>query len=274
MRTLIQLFRTLGIGALLPCFLGLAVTCASAQDASVSDDIGTTLALHPSLDFTGWRGDGALGYHFNDGNSNVSLFNFDIRYERRSAASLVRLNGDTSYGKDDGKTNVNRSGLLAQYQYLFSDLWYAGFGGRLNQDDLAEVTYRVRLNPAIGYYVVRNDHLRASFEIGPSYVFEEVLNREDSYLAPRVGQRVEWIVSPTSKFYEEVEFLLDATDPNNNLVEIEIGIDVAVTTDWSMRVSGKGIWDGEPAAGKRERDAMLITSLVYKLQSASTSSAR
>lgn len=239
------------------------------------------LLLHPALSFSQdaaipkmqlddstvpkkWQGDIALGFNFTEGNSETTLLNFAGEAEREERKNIYRFKGSTSYGESDDEVDVDSSDVLLDYKRLLSDRWYGVFSTSFERDEIADLRYRIGLNPGIGVFIVKNPELRFALELGPSYVLEELDDQRDNFLAPRIGNRFEWNVSKTAKVYEELEVLVQADDTDNYYGSLELGIETAIVEALALRVSLEANYDNRPAEGKEERDTSLISSVVYK----------
>ncbi len=211
-----------------------------------------------------WQGDIALGFNFTEGNSETTLLNFAGEAEREERKNIYRFKGSTSYGESDDEVDVDSSDVLLDYKRLLSDRWYGVFSTSFERDEIADLRYRIGLNPGIGVFIVKNPELRFALELGPSYVFEELDDKRDDFLAPRIGNRFEWNISKTAKVYEELEVLVQADDTDNYYGSLELGIETAIVGALALRVSLETNYDNQPAEGKEERDTSLISSVVYK----------
>src|SRR5690606_35263206 len=105
----------------------------------------------------------------------------------------------------ESETTQNDVNAKAEYKRLLSERFFAGLGTTFLYDDIADVDYRVNLNPSLGYFLIREENIRFNIEGGPTYVFEKVGGVKDDYLAPRVAERFEWSFSETGKLFQTAE---------------------------------------------------------------------
>jgi putative salt-induced outer membrane protein YdiY len=138
---------------------------------------------------------------------------------------------------------------------------YALAGVAYLSDDIADVDYRVFLNPGLGYFFVKDDEVKFSMETGPSYVFQKQDNDEDNFLAWRIADRFEWKFSETGKIFQGLEFLLNTDDTDDYLINAEAGIEAALNSTLSLVLSVRDRFDASPAAESEKNDVIVTTGL-------------
>lgn len=218
-----------------------------------------------------WHGLAGVGYNFTDGNSETSLLNIQLKAEREKDSNIWRFEGNhrfgdqtiTTAGVSTDTTNIDASSILAEYKRLLSERLYAGVGTEYRRDQIADVKYRVSINPAVGYFFFKDDDLRFNVEAGPSYIFEEVSGVSDDYFAPRVGQRLEYQISPTAKIFEEAFVTWDIDDSENYIVNGSAGLEASIYESLSLIVAVVDTYDNVPGAGLLRNDIALLTTLAY-----------
>ena len=210
-----------------------------------------------------WERSIYLGFDLQDGNSDTTLLALGAKAEREKDDNIWRFEANTKYGETDSSTTIDETTGLAEYKRLLTDRLYTGFGVEYRRDEIADVDYRVGLNPSVGYFLIKNDDLRFNIEGGPSYIFEEVANIEDDYFAPRVGERFEWDVSETAKLFEEAYITWDIDDSENYIITAQAGVEATISGPVSLIVSVKDDYDNVPAPGLKRNDLQVLTSLSY-----------
>ncbi len=219
-----------------------------------------------------WEKSVAFGFNLARGNTDTSLINLNAKAMRDFESNVYRFELDGNYGEDkekertggDKKTQENVK-ALAEYKRLLTDRFFVGMGGAFLYDDIALIDYRVTLNPAVGYYLLKDDEVKLSVEAGPSYIFEEVNNEKDDYLAPRAAERFEYVISKTSKVFQSAEVLIDVDDSDNYIVNSEAGIKAAINSNLSLVISAKDSYDNQPALDREKNDLAVITGLQVSL---------
>ena len=223
-------------------------------------------------DPTLWEKSVTFGFNLSRGNSDTVLLNLNGKAQREIDNNIYRFELDGNYGEDkdkeraggDKKTQENLKGL-AEYKRLLNERLFVGFGGVYLYDDISLIDYRVTLNPVVGYFLLKDDELKLSVEAGPSYIFEEVDNVEDDYLAPRIAERFEYVLSQTSKVYQSSELLIDADDSDNYIINSEAGIKASISANLSLVVTAKDSYDNQPALDREKNDLSVISGIQVSL---------
>ena len=216
------------------------------------------------------------GLTVQSGNSEsiVTTIGLDTKKKWEDDEVLFGLSG--GYGKSSSTGN-NRSRTTdyakayGQYNHLISERAYFGLRIDGEHDGIADLAYRVRVSPLIGYYVIKNDTTTLSFDAGPSFTVEE---REASptsprdkqeFIALRFGEKFEHKISDTTKIWQTVEYIPAIKDwPENDLINGEIGISTAITSKWDLQVKYQVTYDNGVKFGKECTDTRLIALTSYK----------
>lgn len=226
----------------------LFTTSAYAHDEAVED--------------TGpWSNNFALGYNQTSGNADTSLLNLKLTSVYEEGSDIFRTEAEHSFGENENTTNIDYSKALAEYKRLYSDRFYSSAGATYLRDEIADVKYRVTLNPALGYFLSKNDDGFFSLEAGPSYLWEEVAGITDDYLSPRIAYRFERKLTETTTVFSNADLLLSADDSDNYIVQSEHGIATAISQGLNLIVKLRDNYDNQPAAGFKRNDMALLTSV-------------
>lgn len=216
-----------------------------------------------------WHGDGAVGLSLARGNANTFLLNGSTTADRVWGQNELKLGADGQYGLNNwAQTNqtIATEALHGFMDYkrliterLYGDARIDGF-----HDDIASVQYRLVVGPALGYYFIRSDASKVSLEVGPSFIDERVGHENKSYVTLRVTERAEHSFNKTAKIWEEVDYLPQVDDFSNYLLNSEVGAEAALNARFSLRICADDKFNSMPAAGRKENDITLVSSLVYK----------
>ncbi len=212
-----------------------------------------------------------FSYGFSEGNSNTQTlsgagklfrdYNDDI-WNFEVAGGYGEADSDDSSVKEQNRGDISTK---ASYKHLLSKRFYLGAGLDFLHDDINEVNYRFTLSPNAGVFLVREEDIKLSLEAGPGYVWEEVDDIKDDYLAPRIANRFDWKFSETGKIFQTTEYLLDVDDSDNYIVKSELGVEAALNSMLSLVVSVKNDYDNVPAKDKERSDTIVAAGLKVNL---------
>lgn len=226
-----------------------------AQEAAPAEDEGIKTKV-------------VLGATVTDGNSETTQLNGGILVDGRVPDTCeLHAGAEGNYSEDrkeDNKT-VQNAKVFADAKKDIAAGWFGALNASYFHDKIADVDYRVTVGPAIGHYLVDNDTVRLSAEVGPSYVWEEVADETDDYLAFRAAERLDWTISGTATAWEQVEYLLNTEDTDNYLLNAEVGVESALSERLALRVVFKDSYNSNPADGNDENDISVVTALSVTL---------
>lgn len=237
------------------CFLGFAV-CAAEEAAPA--------AAGP------WKTTVSAGGTVTSGNSKTSKANASLLVEGEKAAlGSIRSGAQVNYGDstvdgekstdlDNAKAFVNAKKTLSPMSFAYGDLSFF-------HDTLADVDYRISAGPGGGAYLVKNGRTALTLEAGPSYIWEKQAGTTDNYLALRIAQRLDQVMSPTSKCWESLEYVPKVDDFEKYLLTAEIGVEAAINTRLGLRLVLQDSYDSQPGPGVKSNDLTLIGALSLKL---------
>jgi putative salt-induced outer membrane protein YdiY len=218
-----------------------------------------------------WHGDAALGLSLARGNANTFLLNGSATTENLWDQNDLKLGADGQYGLNNwGQTNQTQSTEaihgFTEYKRLFTDRFYGSARVDGFHDDIASIQYRLVVGPAVGYYFIKSDASKLNGEVGPSFIDERLGHENESYVTLRFTERFEHTFNKakTAKFWEEVDYLPQVDRFDNYLLNTEVGVEAALNARFSLRVCADDKFDSEPAAGRKENDILLVSSLVFK----------
>lgn len=223
-----------------------------------------------------WETIATAGLTVQSGNSEsiATAIGLDTKKKWESDEAMLGVSG--GYGKSSSTGN-NRSRTTdyakayGQYNHLISERAYFGLRIDGEHDGMADLVYRIRVSPLIGYYLIKNETTSLSFDAGPSFIVEE---REASPIAPRdrqeyfalrFGEKFEHKLSDTAKIWQTAEYIPAIKDwPNRDVINAEIGISTAITPKWDLTVKYQVTYDNGVKFGKEGTDTRLIASTTYK----------
>lgn len=213
-----------------------------------------------------WETTAAAGLSLTRGNSHTVLTTLGLDSKRKWDSDEALLGISGGYGKSQGVRNTDFVQAFGQWNHLVSDRVYGGVRVDGNHDGISKLSYRFRVSPLIGYYLIKEEKTTLSVEAGPSIVNEKYDNLPvDTYVAARFGEKFEHKLSDTAKVWQTAEYIPQVDRwVEKYVISGEVGISSAITKQWDMRVVAQVIHDSEPAPGRKYNDFRLIAGSGYK----------
>jgi putative salt-induced outer membrane protein YdiY len=211
-----------------------------------------------------WQGGAALGLTLTSGNSHTLLFTGKITAARKWDQNELELGADAAYGEQNSVKNNDRYRAFGQYNRLFTDRVFGYVRLEAMHDGIADIAYRVTFGPGAGYYFIKEENTKLRGELGPAVVTEKKGGIESTYATLRLAERFEQKLSATANLWQSVEFLPQVDRWGNFTVNGEIGLDVAISTKWSLKPYIQDSYVNEPAKGRVHNDLKLVVALGYK----------
>jgi putative salt-induced outer membrane protein YdiY len=214
----------------------------------------------------GWETSAAAGVTLTRGNSDTLLATLSLETKRKWEKDEAFAGIGGGYGKTEDIKNTEFIRGYAQYNHLFTERLYGGLRLDATYDGIASLDYRVNFTPLIGYYLIKDARTSLSVEAGPSLVIEQYRGQgSDTYFGARFAERFDHKLTDSTKIWQSFEYVPRVDRwTEKYILTGEIGIDTAITKQWSLRVVGQDIYDSEPAAGHKQNDFRLIAGTAYK----------
>jgi putative salt-induced outer membrane protein YdiY len=220
-----------------------------------------------------WESVAAADLTLTRGNSKSFLATVSLNSVRKWTDNEMLLGAAAGYGdtttKDTSGNNTTTKTQdylkgFGQWNHLFTERLYAGLRLEGLHDDIADINYRFTVSPLAGYYVVKQTNTFLSFELGPSFVFQQLGEETDSYAALRVGERFEHKFNGGAKVWETLEWLPQVDEFENWIMNAEIGISAPVTKSLDLRLVGQDSYNNRPATGRLKNDLKLLAGIGYR----------
>lgn len=227
----------------------------------------------------GWETVAAAGLTVQSGNSESVSSTISIDTKRKWEFDEILLGAQGGYGKSSstGSERVRTTDYAkayGQYNHLFTDRLYFGLRIDGEHDGMADLAYRVRIAPLLGYYAIKNEKTILCFEAGPAYVIEEregsksppiKLRDKQGYIALRFAERFEHKISADTKIWQMVEYIAAVEDwPDRDLINFEAGISTKIVSNWDLQVKYQVNYDNGVPYGKECTDSRLLALTAYK----------
>ncbi|WFB35038.1 DUF481 domain-containing protein [Kiritimatiellota bacterium B12222] len=215
-----------------------------------------------------------FGLAYNSGNTNSSDLDFGFDSKRIKENHELIIAGSYEYGQqeqtddegnDSRETNLDRSKIEAQSNWLISNMTYSFININGERDEKADIEYRVNAGPGLGYYFYRNDDRTLSTEGSVVYLMESVSDEESEYFAFRLGQKFEQKLGDNAKIWQAFEGVLQFDDTDNFYINFEVGAEASLTERLGLRVVAKDKYNNAPAADVEKNDFTLITGISLKI---------
>jgi len=211
-----------------------------------------------------WETTAGLGASVTQGNSDTLLFTANVLALRKWTGGEFSAGLDSGYGKADGDQNVGYVRGFGQYNYLFTERFYGFVRAEGLHDSIADIAYRVPISAGAGYYLIKNDKVTLSAEVGPGYVFEKVGGDSREYATVRFGEKFTWKLSETARVWQSFEYQPKIDEWTEYFVSGELGIGAAVTKNMELRLTLQDWYVSNPAPGRESNDLKLIAGVNYK----------
>lgn len=244
---------------------------APADDASTNAPAAAVTNAPPPKH---WEGVFSADATLARGNSRSFMGTVAVNAKGKYEPNEFLLSGAAGYGDTTTKDPVTGQDVTtksqdylkgsAQWNYLFTDRFYAGLKLDALHDDLADINYRFTVSPLAGYYLIKKPQTEFAVEAGPSYVYEQVGGRTDSYFAARLAERFEYKFKTGARLWESVEWITQVDRLGNWIANAELGISAPISKALDMRLVAQDSYDNEPAPGRLKNDFKLLAGIGYK----------
>lgn len=210
-----------------------------------------------------WESSAAVGATVTRGNSDTLLFSVNVESARKWDKNELRLGANGAYGENQSIKNTEVIHGFTQFNRLFTERFFGYARVDALHDSIADVEYRFSLSPGAGYYLIKNDRMSLSAEVGPGFVMERVGITDHNYFTLRVAERFDFKINDRAKLWQTLEFLPQVDRFENYIINAELGVDTKITKDFSLRVTLVDTFDNEPAPGRKKNDLKLIAGVAY-----------
>jgi len=245
--------------------LGAVVSLLIAGSIALAAEPAT-----PPPEKTNWVTSAAAAVALSRGNSENFLATLSLETKRVWEKDDMGFGISGGYGEstvnDQYSKNTEFVQGFGQYNYRFTERFYAGLRLDGQYDGIAGVDYRWRISPLAGYYLIKDDKMSLTVEAGPAAVFEKLKGEsEDTYCAARFAERFDYKLTATTKVWERLIYTPQINEWTENYqLDFEAGIDTAITKQLSLRVVFQDLYASKSAPGKKHNDLRLLAGAAYK----------
>lgn len=204
-----------------------------------------------------------LGLQTASGNSDTLNFKGAVTGSKETELNYYYLKAAGRYGESDNETDAENATLEGQIQRRVSERMYVALAGHAYYDQIADLSYRVRGSVSLGRHLIWTDRTVLNVEVGPGYVAERKGGETEGFVAGRVAQHLEIMLTPSFQVWECIEYLNSLEDSRVYFVNAEVGLESVLVANLSMRFTVENRYDSQPADDKEKNDVLTTTSLVW-----------
>ena len=210
-----------------------------------------------------WRRNLELGLATARGNSDTLRYDGEASASKETEQNYFYIKAGGRYGESDKEKDTENATGEARFQHRLTERMYAGVDGYGLHDSIADLDYRARASLALGRQFVLSDRTALSAEAGPGYVAEKKAGESEGFLAGRVAQMLEFLVTDSLQIWQSVEYVPNLEDSRVYYVNAEVGLETVLLSSLSLKFTVEDRYDSNPAEGKEGNDLLTTTSLSW-----------
>jgi len=213
-----------------------------------------------------WESSLSAGLTLTRGNSQSLMYSGDIKTAKKTPENEYMFGIGGAYGNQNSQDSVNNYKADAQWNHFFSENFFGYVLGDASRDLIAGVDYRFNIGPGIGYYFIKNKETTLAFETGGGYQYEHLfgVGGYKSFATVRLAERFEHKFGDRAKVWQKAELLPQVDKFDNYVLNLELGVEVAISKSFSLKTVLTDCYQNEPAAGRKNSDIMLVSGISYK----------
>jgi len=211
-----------------------------------------------------WVSSIAAGFALTRGNSDTTLFTAKYGTQKKKENNEYIFGADGAYGDNNGTESQDTIHGMAQYNHLFSPIFYGFANADALHDGIQDLKYRLSLSPGVGYYFVKTKATTLGGEFGPGVVTEDRGNEDQTYASLRLSENFDQKLSQSARLWEKAELIPQINQLDNYIVNAEVGVETALTKRLSLQVIFDENYVNQPAAGREKNDIKLVSGIAYK----------
>ena len=211
-----------------------------------------------------WRREIELGTSAAQGNKDNLRYDASAEATRETEVNFMALKVGGRYGESDDERDAENATGEAKFQHLLTERWYVATEANIYHDQIADLAYRARGSLSLGRFFVRAEKAILSVEAGPGYVAERKGGVNDGFMAGRVAQHLEFLVTSSLQVWQAVEYIPSFEDSRVYFVNAEVGLETLLVSTLSLVCTVENRYDSNPAEGKESNDLLTKTALKWK----------
>jgi putative salt-induced outer membrane protein YdiY len=203
----------------------------------------------------------SFGFNLTQGNISTRLLTGGLDAALEKDKNIYKFSLFAAEGEQEREITQRYARTNLSYDRLLTKKFYIGAGTSFLADDIADVDYRSISNIGAGYFFLKEDDIKLSFETGPAYVFEKQGSVKDNYAAVRIANNFTWKFTETGSFFQRAEFIVNTENAEDFLIIARAGIQAALNSMLSLVFSVEDRFDNSPAEDTKRNDVIITSSL-------------
>lgn len=208
-----------------------------------------------------WRRSMDFGMNMTRGNSDTLRYSLALDVVRERNEDLIRLGGQTLYGKSDDTKDTENTSARARYERQVSTRTYALTYADWLTDDIAGIDYRITAIASPGWHLLRSPGTILKVETGAGYLEEKKRTDREGFAAGRLAASIERLLNTHVLVWCTTEYIPKFSDMNVFFVNTEAGLASALARNLSLKVTFEDRYDNAPATDRESDDLYFSTAL-------------
>jgi putative salt-induced outer membrane protein YdiY len=208
-----------------------------------------------------------MGVQMASGNSDALRANGSASVSKETELNSYFLKSTGRYGESDDEQDAESATLEAKAQRRLSERMYAAVDGHVLHDRIADLSYRARTSVSLGRHFIWTGRTVLSVETGPGYVVERKGDDPEGFMAGRVAQHLEFMVTDSLPVWHSLEYVPNLEDSRVYFVSMPSWawkrLETVLLANLSLRFTIEDRYDSHPAEGKKNNDLLTATALSW-----------
>lgn len=201
----------------------------------------------------------AMGLTYNRGNADKTGLQFDWESDLHTDDLEIGWELDHQIAEDGGRTTTDRTSSSFQINWIDEDPDYVGFALSFLRDDLADIQYRISPSLLVGRYLIKDERIQLSLELGPRYTVEQTGQGWDDYFSLLMAQRLEYKISERTSLDQSIEISTPFDEPDDYTLATKLALDTKLNDKLSWRWELVSRYESLPVIDRDHHD-LLFTS--------------
>ena len=210
-----------------------------------------------------WRRNLEFGLATARGNSDTLRYDGEASASKETEQNYFYIKAGGRYGESDKEKDTENATGETRFQHRLTERMYGGLDGYALHDPVADLDYRARASLSLGRHFIRSERTALSVELGPGYVAEKKDGESEGFVAGRVAQMLEFLVTDSLQIWQSVEYVPDLEDSRVYYVNAEVGLETVLLSGLSLKFTIEDRYDSNPAEGKESNDLLTTTALSW-----------